>query len=240
MENNPSWLQNLALFIQILGGIAQIIGLGSIIFLWRQAVLQKSSIDRLDGQLLLQKESLENLNSWNKIQVQNTLGTRLSFSVEEEEAISIIYTHRSQSQGSQQQNVQSQEYGKTLGDWIISELTGSAKSSSRNANTPELKKAYFTLKYKLNEYEDFCSAVNASIIEENYAFKIYSTQIIFTYENYLKLIQKLREIYADKEMFIELEKTAKRWKGIHQQEENKKLENTGVSRSDVFVDKKNS
>jgi len=70
----------------------------------------------------------------------------------------------------------------------------------------------FTIRTYLNFFEEMCAAINSGVGNEKLAYAIASPAVIRAYNIFETFIDYIRQQYGDDEIFIEIEKTALKWK----------------------------
>jgi hypothetical protein len=63
----------------------------------------------------------------------------------------------------------------------------------------------------LDEFEEFCGAVNAGVVQEEYAYSLEATRVIRTWNVYKPYIELRRSSFKNSLFYLELEVVAGRW-----------------------------
>lgn len=72
----------------------------------------------------------------------------------------------------------------------------------------------------LNEFEEFCTAVNAGVVDDEYAYKLEGARLIRVNTCFAKYIEKCRtEGISSRRLYVQLEHRARLWNGRKQDED---------------------
>lgn len=70
---------------------------------------------------------------------------------------------------------------------------------------------YIIIKNYINKYEHICAAINLGFVDDEYAYRVHSARILWINSKFSTLIKKVREVNKDNDVWVEIERTAKKW-----------------------------
>jgi hypothetical protein len=104
------------------------------------------------------------------------------------------------------------------------------RSLTRELTSPEVEaiinddNAYFAAKSYLTDLENLGAAVSIGAIDHDLAYAVHSSRLLRSYSIFSTFITRLREKFGDHEIYIEMEKTALKWKTISLERKQRQLQ----------------
>ncbi|MNN38781.1 hypothetical protein D3C81_1527930 [compost metagenome] len=82
----------------------------------------------------------------------------------------------------------------------------------------------------LDDFEEFCGAVNAGVVNGDYAYKLESTRVIRIWVVFNPYIRKSRHNHNDERCYLEIERLGSAWKQRRDAESTAVTTNNGMGR----------
>lgn len=129
--------------------------------------------------------------------------------------------NRASQQHQMLQNLPPEEHEKRV--WKIFEAQEKDKNGYITAGAAELiyddVDSWVCVKTFLNKFEHLCASISAGFIDDEYAYSVHSARVCDVYFKFSNYIRYARDLANDEDIYIELQKVAKRWRERTQEAE---------------------